>query len=267
LNKLLPLVAFSILLLVPVGAQNAFATDEDNVIFDGGRSDFDSVCPMNLPSFICAEDFKLQKATNLRDVHLDVSQFQPDALPNLPTAEFIYKIYADSKIMPGTPGVLLQEGEGINEHKVPNVEAGAGSFDFRYWFDLDDEIFLQADTTYWLQLEVTNIPRDILNEIGWTSTTPGFENGAALSFDQGSTWQSGSAQLNLVLTGGDDEVVGGEFLPIDSAALLLAAAQSPVSWLATLTIAALGIGAYVFSRNPSSMRNIKVILRDYLDRI
>jgi len=61
-------------------------------------------------------------------------------------------------------------------------------------------------------------------------------------------------------------VVGGEFLPIDSAALLLAAAQSPVSWLATLTIAALGIGAYVFSRNPSNMRNIKVILRDYLDR-
>ena len=62
------------------------------------------------------------------------------------------------------------------------------------------------------------------------------------------------------------KVVGGEFLPIDSTALLLAAASSPASWLATLTIAALGIGVYVFTRNPNNMRNIKVILRDYLDR-
>jgi len=61
-------------------------------------------------------------------------------------------------------------------------------------------------------------------------------------------------------------VVGGEFIPIDTTSLLLAAAQSPASWLATLTIVALGIGAYVFTRNPNNMRNIKVILRDYLDR-
>jgi len=60
--------------------------------------------------------------------------------------------------------------------------------------------------------------------------------------------------------------VGGEFLPIDSTSLVLAAAQAPAAWLTTLTIAALGIGAYVFTRNPSNMRNIKVILRDYLDR-
>ena len=60
--------------------------------------------------------------------------------------------------------------------------------------------------------------------------------------------------------------VGGESLPIDSTALLLAAANSPSAWVTTLAIAALGIGAYVFTRNPSNMRNIKVILRDYLDR-
>ncbi len=61
--------------------------------------------------------------------------------------------------------------------------------------------------------------------------------------------------------------VGGEFSPIDSTALLLAAAQSPSAWLSSLALVALGIGAYVFTRNPSNMRNIKVILRDYLDRI
>jgi len=61
--------------------------------------------------------------------------------------------------------------------------------------------------------------------------------------------------------------VGGEFLPIETTSLLLAAASNPASWLTSLTIAALGIGVYVFSRNPNNMRNIKVILRDYLDRL
>ncbi len=65
----------------------------------------------------------------------------------------------------------------------------------------------------------------------------------------------------------DNTPVGGEFLPIDSTALLLAAAQSPVAWLSSLALVALGIGAYVFTRKPNNMRNIKVILRDYLDRI
>jgi len=65
----------------------------------------------------------------------------------------------------------------------------------------------------------------------------------------------------------DEREVGGEFLPIDPTSLLLAAASSPVSWLTSLTIVALGIGAYVFTRNSNNMRNIKVILRDYLDRL
>jgi len=63
------------------------------------------------------------------------------------------------------------------------------------------------------------------------------------------------------------QVVGGESLSIDSTALVLAAApQSPSVLLSALTIAALGIGAFVFTRNENNMRNIKVILRDYLDR-
>jgi len=60
--------------------------------------------------------------------------------------------------------------------------------------------------------------------------------------------------------------VGGTFLPIDSTALLLAVASTPAAWLSSLALVALGIGAYVFTRNPSNMKNIKVILRDYLDR-
>jgi len=91
---------------------------------------------------------------------------------------------------------------------------------------------------------------------------------------QGGTDESWAIDnIEIILNGIDDPAcisdgpVGGEFLPIDSTALLLAVAQSPASWLSSLALVALGIGAYVFTRNPNNMRNIKVILRDYLDRI
>ncbi len=60
--------------------------------------------------------------------------------------------------------------------------------------------------------------------------------------------------------------VGGDLIPIDSTALLIAAAQSPAAWLTTMTFAIIGVGAFLITRNPNNMRNIKVILRDYLDR-
>ena len=63
-----------------------------------------------------------------------------------------------------------------------------------------------------------------------------------------------------------ESTVGGESLSIDTTALLLATTQSPSVWLSSLALVTLGIGAFVFTRNPSNMRNIKVILRDYLDK-
>jgi len=103
-------------------------------------------------------------------------------------------------------------------------------------------------------------------------------------FASGNGWQGGSDEswaidnVEIILNGindpncvtpppPDDGVVGGEFLPIETTSLLLAAASSPAAWLTSLTIVALGIGAYVFTRNSNNMRNIKVILRDYLDRL
>ena len=72
--------------------------------------------------------------------------------------------------------------------------------------------------------------------------------------------------VEVTTTAVPEIIVGGELLPIETTSLLLAAVQSPASWFTSLAIAVLGIGAYVFTRNPNNMRNIKVILRDYLDR-
>jgi len=60
-------------------------------------------------------------------------------------------------------------------------------------------------------------------------------------------------------------VVGGELLSIETTSLLLAGVQTPMAWM-VYAFSAIGIGAFLFTRNPNNMRNIKVILRDYLDR-
>jgi hypothetical protein len=62
------------------------------------------------------------------------------------------------------------------------------------------------------------------------------------------------------------DVVGGEFLPIDNTVLLLTAVQSPtLLWISGL-LSVVGVGAFLFTRNPNNTRNVKVILQDYLDK-
>lgn len=62
-----------------------------------------------------------------------------------------------------------------------------------------------------------------------------------------------------------DDVVGGEIIPIDSTSLLLAGAQTPIAWM-MYAFSAIGIGAFLFTRNQNNVRNVKVILQDYLDK-
>jgi len=59
--------------------------------------------------------------------------------------------------------------------------------------------------------------------------------------------------------------IGGELSPIDTTALLVAGATSPIAWY-MYAFTALGIGALWFARNPYNVRNVKTIMGDYLDR-
>jgi len=60
-------------------------------------------------------------------------------------------------------------------------------------------------------------------------------------------------------------LVGGEFLSLDTTALLVAGITTPVAWM-VYAVSAIGIGAFWFARNPYNVRNVKVILEDYFDR-
>ena len=85
--------------------------------------------------------------------------------------------------------------------------------------------------------------------------------------------ETGSIADGLEITGNEPEfiqceqdVVGGTLLPIDNAVLLLAAVQSPTLWWISGLLSAVGVGAFLFTRNPNNTRNVKVILQDYLDK-
>jgi len=116
-----------------------------------------------------------------------------------------------------------------------------------------------------------NIPHSSVSiEIQWFASGGGWQGGTDESWaiDNVEIILNGINDPSCVTTPPpDDGVVGGEFLPIETTSLLLAAASTPAAWLTSLTVTALGIGAYVFTRNSNNMRNIKVILRDYLDRL
>jgi len=79
-----------------------------------------------------------------------------------------------------------------------------------------------------------------------------------------------SYNLHLSLLGGGLSCsVGGEPLSIDTTALLLSGTQTNAVWIMSIltVIGSIAFGAlYITTRNPNNMRNIKVILRDYLDR-
>jgi len=228
--------AFAQELTVPSSSAepNRPQTDETDVIFDGGTSNFGTAFILDNPPFRFAEDFQLQEATTLRDVHVDVFQvFDFDA-------EFAYTVYADAG---GLPGAEIQSGNGVNEHRE-DIAGGLPGSDFRYWFDLDNPLPLGAGTTFWIELTVTNSPATFT--IGWYSTDTAFGNTFARSNDDGITWIHPTSlfnNLNIVLTGKDD-VVGGALLPIDSTALVLAGLQTSAIWMLPVLAGAAGAGAY-----------------------
>ncbi len=267
LNKLLPLVAFSVLLLAPLGDQNAFAGPvfDDKIFDNGGVAPITDGGPgINNPSgtpFTAAEDFVLDGDFFVTDIHFVVNGDPA----NFDMVSFQFFILSDNG---GEPGNILASGNAMDLE----VEPVPSTLVANVWFNLDIPFEAKEGVTYWFALHETNV---VGSGIGWTRSSTNTGQGAELCQsavvppNPPANWSCDSGHVWFLLSGNEiiTDPVGGESLTIDSTALLLAAAQSPVSWLATLTIAALGIGAYVFTRNPNNMRNIKVILRDYLDRI
>jgi len=237
--KKLSLIAFSILLLVPVGAQNVFAADpnESNTIFFGGIADFFTSLAFN--GFIVgqsvADDFILESDSSITDVHFSIRQ---DSSFTSLIEDFTVIIYTDKNGLPDKEEATRTSVNVIRESLPSNPS------DFRYWFDLNAPILLDGGVTYWIEIR-----EEAPGQHGWLKTFFGFGNQLALK-NSSVDWFTQIEGVNFVLSGDKlvgDEVVGGELLSIDSAALLLAGAQS-FSWMIPVILSGIGIGLFFVSR-------------------
>ena len=220
---------------VPEGTSQLATTESHNpVVFRSGVSPI----PFSggfIDNVILAEDFVLQNSLLVTDAHF--AFFCADTI-DCPTIEpLLYFFYEDNN---GLPGAVIDQGIAINVQVMPLAEPDH----FEVWFDLVDEIPLVAGTTFWFGLTYT-APFIIEDpEPVWLQTDQAIGNSPATSFD-GTNWFDNPGALDLWFALSADRTVGGEFLPIDTTALLLAGAQTNAIWIlsALAVIGSIAFGA------------------------
>lgn len=217
MNKLLPLVAFSVLLLAPLGAQNAFA---------GGP---------NL--------FIVQPSGEI------ATEFQGHCYAFIPNTDNWINAYNDAqtKTVNGNTGHLVSITSAAEDNHVDSVSPIQG------WIGYTRD---------------TNFPQGTLdsNNFGWITGEPaGYTNwnlgepsGGSEQYvetHQGAGGWNDANVVSISFAGYFVEFdschfvdsVGGEFIQIDSTALILAGAQS-TSWMIPVVLSVLGIGLVLVKR-------------------
>ncbi len=238
MNKLLPLLAFSVLLLAPVGVQNAFAgiTMFDDIIFDNG-----GVAPITdggagiAGVATTAEDFILDGDFFVTDIHFVVNGDPA----NFGILSFQYFILSDNG---GSPGNILASGNAMDLE----VEPVTGTLVANVWFNLEEPFEADEGVKYWIGIHETNV---VGSGIGWTFGTTGQGETPCQSLVlPPANWDCGSFGKHLwFLLTGHSPIVGGEFIPIETTSLILAGAQS-FSWMIPVVLSVLGIGLFAVSR-------------------
>jgi len=208
-----------------------------NIVFDnGGAPDGGNgfLYTIHIPSgapLTLAEDFVINTDTFVTDFHF-VSIGEPSIIE--------YRIFSDGGLHPGTE---LVSGTAQNLGTNP---LGGGFFEVS--FDLEDPFLAEAGVKFWFSIH-TPVQT---NNLGWVwSNSGGFgEKFAAASTIPINNWNPQSDDLWFLLSG-NDAVVGGELLPIDNTALLLAGAQT-FSWMIPIILSGIGIGLFVFRKSENS---------------
>jgi len=199
-----------------------------NIVFDnGGAPDapngFDYGDEFQ---FIIAEDFVIASDTFVTDFHF-VSAFEPMVID--------FTIYADNG---GLPGAVLVSGTSQN---LVTSQIGTTIF-WEVWFDLEDPFLAEAGVKYWFGIHSP----DTNSNYGWVfSNSGGFGDLTATGTPLTATsWQT-SIKHSWFLLSGNDAVVGGELLPIDSTALVLAGLQTSAIWMLPVLAGLAGAGFYL----------------------
>lgn len=206
-----------------------------NVIFNGGDPDLVNGWSVSSPT-VPADDFVLSSDQVVTDIHFWTLEIDT---PGRTVEYFFFEDVAGSPS--DTP---FASGTGILIDRVDTNRDAFGLDEVEYWVDLDTPLTLDGGTTYWLGLSLSG------SSVFWETSDSGFGNIACISgggsFNDWVCTQS-LPNLAFLLTG--ESVVGGELLPIDSAALMLAGLQSSAIWMIPILAGAVGIGSfYIKSR-------------------
>ena len=214
MNKLLPLLAFSVLLLIPAGAQNAFA--------HGSIDQSNPAPPFNGAAVLISAGGQEFQPTVSNIVAVDLF-FSPTVLPRSSTITVDIRNSFNGAILGTTSQLVITPGS--NTPANPLV----------VHFDLDVN-GLSPGNTYVIQAIGDN------GDYSWVCALNSYPNGQNVR-----PGVNVNCDQNFVTYFSSAAPVGGESLSIDSTALILAGAQS-FSWMIPVVLSGIGIGLFVVSR-------------------
>ena len=228
MNKLLPFLAFSILLLVPVGAQNAFA--HGNIDQENPPPNDSLFCgiwdPLLAPNFHAAQEFT-PTDNNLVAIEVELQQLQLVGIEPITV-----------NIWSPNVGGNLEGSALINSADLP----GVGNLDIVH-VDFAAQIPLVPGNPYFLELQV-NGPDAGLGDILWSLKDSDTYPGGTSICGQNPTPDNDFIFRTL---SDSSQGIGGKIIPVESSSLLLAGAQS-FSWMIPVLLSGIGIGLFVVSR-------------------
>jgi len=208
------------------------ATDVPDHIFDGGPPD--QVNANEMTSWVQAEDFVLAQDEVLGDVHFWTAEIGPW------DGTLVWFLFLDDAGQPAAAPFAF--GNGILIDKVETGGIVDGAPEFEYWMDLDTPVPLTGGVTYYLGLLLGATPDFI---IFWETTSAGFGSTGWESlggtFDN---WSNNGLDHAFFLTK-PSVAVGGEFIGVDSTALLVAGAQMNAAWMIPVLVAGIGFAIVI----------------------
>jgi hypothetical protein len=270
MSKLLAFISFSVLLLVPLGTQNAFAvvenfiSEKDNTLYDTISGDLSNGAGNHF--FVGNDAFS---STKRGVISFDLSSIPPGAV--ITNVELKLEM---SRTIAGSEEIALHKmnqdwGEGTSH--APGLEGGGATstvgdaswlhtfFSTDFWtspgsdFDAiaSDTLVVNSNGLYtWSSLEMISDVQgwadDSSTNFGWLlKNVDETDAQTAKRFDTKEN-ESGRPMLTVEYTVESSGIaVGGEMIPLDSTMILTAGAQYTAAWMIPAIVSAIGIAIVI----------------------